>query len=76
MRTATTIATALKPANPGRRFAVNAKDDIVAVWLDESQRWLEIIAQSIDGTWIRLPDYGLPLMNGAPAVAPGDWKEV
>lgn len=75
MTTSLEIARELAAANPDRRFATESKGSVVGVWNDAAGRFVAVASQTITNQWAFIPD-GLPLANGRPVVADGDWIEL
>ena len=65
------LATAFE-RNPGKRFALNAQKNALAVWSDRLGRWYQVAALAITGEWVSLP-YQF-LVNGKPI--PQQWAEI
>lgn len=63
----------LRPLNPGVRLAASRSGSSVGVWSQDHQRFVAIQTQECRGGWVRV--WGLPRINGQPAIADRDWME-
>lgn len=63
----------LRPLNPGVRLAASRSGSSVGIWSPEHMRFIAIQTQECRGGWVRV--WGLPLINGQPAIADRDWME-
>lgn len=73
VRTADEVLMMVREKNPTRRFAKNAKGDLLGLWNDELGRYVVVASLSITGQWISLP-YEI-LANGQPMACKADWIE-
>ncbi len=69
----------LAALNPGSRFAVAKDGSAVGLWLDEQERFCEVLVSAITDQWVWLVnDKGVietTLCNGQPLYGPGDWED-
>lgn len=56
---------------PVVRLAASKSGNTVAMWVDG--QWVAVLTMDCRGGWVRM--WGLPLINGQPAVADADWIE-
>ena len=70
------ITCKLMELNPGRRFAFNYRATVIAVWIEETQDWREVVEAAMPDKWVFVGNDARILINGEYITAGQQWQEV